>query len=404
MGGELYSLADRMKVIKPSPTMALNALAKSMQADGMDVVNLTAGETDFSTDESIQAAAVQAMKDGRTRYTPPHGISELRTKVADWFQRRYNLTYQSEQVTVTAGVKQGLFNLMLSLIGPGDEVIIPCPYWVSYPAMVELAGGTPVYVPCDPEDGFRLVPERVKEAITSKSRMLIINSPNNPTGAMQTQNDLRSIAEMLEGTNIIVASDEIYSELTYVEDKFISFAALSEDAYRRTITFNGLSKSHAMTGWRVGFAAGDASIIKSLGILQSQSVSNITSFVQDAAIEALNLPSSSFSEMREVMRTRRDRVTDILKVENDIILLSPEGAFYCFPDMSAWFGKTSPKGMKIKDCSSLSEYFLQEALVATVPGIAFGEESCIRISFATDLDTLNKGIDRILSALQKLSD
>lgn len=395
-------LSQRMSKVKPSATLALNAKAKQMKQDGIDVVNLTAGETDFPTDESIQMAAAEAMAAGSTRYTPAHGIPALRSRVQTWFKKRWGLNYETDQITVTAGVKQGLFNLMLATVDPGDEVIIPAPYWVSYPVMVEIAGGTPVILSTKPEEGFRIDPERVKELITPKTRMLILNSPNNPTGAVQTKGDLKEIAKILEGTDILVVSDEIYGELVYIDDAFVPFASLSEDAYRRTVTMNGLSKSHAMTGWRVGFVAADKAIIKALGSLMGQSVSNITSFVQDASITALDLPSKNIEEMRLTMQERRDRVLSLLGENEQIRFRPPSGAFYCFPDLSHWFGKKTPKGKLVENSQDLAAYLLEDALVAVVPGSAFGEDRCIRLSFATDLETLEKGLRRLLSALDSL--
>ncbi len=396
-------LSKRMAKVKPSATLALNAKAKQMKQDGVDVINLTAGETDFSTDESIQASATSAMAAGNTRYTPAHGTVQLRQRVQTWFKERWGLLYEMDQLTVTAGVKQGLFNLMLATINPEDEVIIPAPYWVSYPVMVEIAGGKPVILSTKPEEGFRINPQAVKELITPKTRMLILNSPNNPTGAVQTKDDLEAIAKSLEGTNILVVSDEIYSELVYRDKAFVPFASLSADAFRRTVTMNGLSKSHAMTGWRVGFVAADKSIIKALGSLMGQSVSNITSFVQDASITALDLPKGKIEETRLTMQERRDRVLAILTEYEDIKIPTPNGAFYCFPDLSRWYGKKTPKGKTLENSQDLASYLLEDALVAVVPGSAFGEDRCVRLSFATDLETLEKGSHRLLSALSSLT-
>ncbi len=396
-------LSPRMSKVKPSATLALNALAKQMKNDGVDVVNLTAGETDFSTDELIQQAATKSIIDGNTRYTPAHGTQKIREKVGSWFSDRWKLDYKTEEITVTAGVKQGLFNLMLATVGEGDEVIIPAPYWVSYPTMVNIAGGTPVILPTKPEEGFRIDPEQLKSMLTEKTRMFILNSPNNPTGAVQSKEDLAAIAKALEGTNVLVVADEIYGELVYQSGVFCSFASLSEDAFKRTITMNGLSKSHAMTGWRVGFAAGDANIIKAMGSLMGQSVSNITSFVQDASVVALDLSSEKISKMRETMEERRDRVLEILSVNSNIKLLPPNGAFYCFPDLSFWFGAKTPNGAVINGSTDLANYLLEDALLAVVPGSAFGEDRCVRLSFATDLATLEKGLDRLLSALNSLT-
>ena len=397
----INKLAKRMESLKPSPTLSLNALAQSMQKQGIDVVNLTAGETDFPTPEAVSAAAIQALRAGKTRYTPAHGIPALRKGVAGWFASRWNLHYSEKQVTVTAGVKQGIFNLALANLDPGDEVVIPAPYWVSYPAIVEVAGAKPVFVASSSRDGFRVDPEKIRRAITPRTRWLVLNSPNNPTGAIQSRADLEAIAKALEGTEVLAISDEIYAELSY-GGGFVPFASLSADAFRRTITMNGLSKSHAMTGWRVGFIAGDEKLIDAMGTLQGQSLSNITTFVQDAALAALAVPQSEIERMRDSLHARRDLAHRLLTRERGLVLAPPPGAFYCFPDVSAWYGKRSPAGTAISDSASLSEYLLKDALVAVVPGVAFGEDRCIRLSFATDEATLTMGIDRILSALQKL--
>ena len=259
----LYRLASRMNGVSASPTVRLNALAQEMIRAGKDVINLTAGETDFETPERIKQAAVAALAAGQTRYTAPHGIPELRKAVADWMKRDFGLGYEAKQVTVTAGVKQGIFNLILAMIGPGDEVLIPSPYWVSYPEMVRIAGGKPVIVPAGGD--FSLDVDVIRPLINRRTRLVLLNSPNNPCGGMYEESEMRALAELLEGTDVLVASDEIYSSLVYDGRPFVSFASLSADAYARTVTFNGLSKSHAMTGWRVGFAAGPVELIEAMG-------------------------------------------------------------------------------------------------------------------------------------------
>lgn len=399
----ITKLSLRMANVKPSVTLALNAQAKQMIKDGVDVINLTAGETDFDTDQTIQNAAIRGMKEGHTRYTPSHGTLDLRLKVQEWFNIRWGLRYEIDELTVTAGVKQALFNLMLAVVNDGDEVIVPSPYWVSYPTMVEIAGGVSVFLPTTPESGFRIDPTELQQRISKRTRMIVLNSPNNPTGAIQSRKDLIAIAKILEGTDILVVSDEIYGELNYSADSCVPFASISDDAFSRTVTMNGLSKSHAMTGWRVGFAAGPKSIIKAMGSLMGNSVSNITSFVQDASIAALEIPSCEIQSMRDTMLERRDLVLRLLSQEKNLFLLPPEGAFYCFPDLSYWFGTKTVQGKQIQNSQDLAAYLLEEALVAVVPGVAFGEDRCVRISFATDLESLEKGITRILSALKRLA-
>lgn len=388
-----FRLADRMNGVESSPTVRLNAMATEMIKAGKDVINLTAGETDFDTPEAITQSAVQALAAGKTRYTAPHGIPELRKAVAEWFGREFGLSYESKQVTVCAGVKQGLFNLILATVGAGDEVIIPSPYWVSYPEMVRIAGGTPVILPST--GSFRLDLDEIKKRLSPRTRLLILNSPNNPCGGMYSRAELEKVARLLEGTSVLVASDEIYSSLVYDGAEFVSFAALSPDAYQRTITFNGLSKSHAMTGWRVGFAAGDVSVIEAIGILQAQSATHITSFVQPAAIVALQPGSMDFAPRLRSMQERRDLTVRILSAVPDLKLEVPKGAFYAFPEVSAYtaaFGGSSV---------GLAEYLLNEAGVAVVPGKPFGDDRCIRISFAKDLKSLETGLNRLVQALKK---
>jgi aspartate aminotransferase len=336
---------------------------------------------------------VQALAAGKTRYTSPHGIPELRKAISDWFQRDFGLSYEPKQVTVSVGVKQGLFHLMLATVQKGDEVLIPSPYWVSYPEMARIAGGEPVLLPSP--GGFRLDADEIRKRLSERTRLLVLNSPNNPCGGMYSRAEMEKVARLLEGTSVLVASDEIYSSLVYDKGEFVSFASLSPDAYRRTITFNGLSKSHAMTGWRVGFAAGDVSMIEALGILQAQSSTHITSFVQAAAVTALQPGSFDFAPRLQAMQERRDLTVRILSRIPELKLETPKGAFYAFPDLSAY---TKPFGGSV----GLAEYLLNEAGVAVVPGKPFGDDRCIRISFAKDLKSLETGLTRLVNALQKV--
>lgn len=394
MSDLMFRLAPRMNGVEASPTVRLNSLAQEMIRAGKDIINLTAGETDFETPENIKAAAIAAMHAGQTRYTAPHGTPELRKGVAAWFKRDFGLNYEMQQITVTVGVKQGIFNLILATVGAGDEVLIPAPYWVSYPEMVRIAGGTPVIVPC--EGSFHLDLARIKGALTKKTRLILLNSPNNPCGGMYEESEMRELAKLLEGTDTLVSSDEIYSSLVYDGRNFVSFASLSPDAYRRTITFNGLSKSHAMTGWRVGFAAGPAPLIDAMGILQAQSSTHITSFVQPAALEALKQTPADFLPRLKDMQSRRDITVQHLQKVKGLKLEVPKGAFYAFPDVSEHCQKLGGGSEK------LAEHLLKEAGVAIVPGKPFGDDGKIRISFAKDLKTLENGLNRICGALQKI--
>jgi aspartate aminotransferase len=395
-------IANRMNGIESSPTLRLNALAQELTKQGKDIVNLTAGETDFPTAEPIKDALIAAVKADFTRYTATHGIPELRVAVAEWFKSNWGLSYESNQITLTSGVKQGIFNLLFATINPGDEVLIPAPYWVSYPEMVRMMGGVPIAVPAEPKTGFLLDPQALKTKITSKTRMLILNSPNNPTGALFSRKVLQAIAESLLGTDVMVASDEIYGGLCFDGAEFTPFASLSADAYQRTITFNGLSKSHAMTGWRVGFAAGPKNIIDTLGIIQGQSSTHIPSFIQKACLKALTVDPADMKTKSLDLQNRRDLALGILLSARGIILEKPVGAFYLFPDVSAFYQTTSPAGKRVTNSDSLSEYLLEEGGVAVVPGRPFGEDRCIRISFSRDTETLKRGCERVVAALQKL--
>jgi len=390
----IFRLANRMQGVESSPTVRLNALAQEMIRNGKDVVNLTAGETDFETPEPIKQAAIQAIGEGKTRYTAPHGVPELRKAVAEWFGREFGLHYEPKNITVSAGVKQGLFHLILATVGKGDEVLIPTPYWVSYPEMVRIAGGTPVILPGEGE--FRLDLEEIKLRLNANTRLIVLNSPNNPCGGMYSRAEMEALAKLLEGTSVMVASDEIYSALVYDKTEFVSFASLSPDAYRRTITFNGLSKSHAMTGWRVGFAAGENSVIEALGILQAQSSTHIATFIQSAAIVALNPGSVDFEPRRADMEKRRDLTVRILQGIPNVKMEVPRGAFYAFPDCSFYTEQLGGGSV------ALAEYLLNEVGVAVVPGKPFGNDRCIRISFAKDVKSLETGLARIRAALLKI--
>lgn len=399
---DLLRIAERMRGIESSPTLRLNALAQELAKQGKDIVNLTAGETDFPTAEPVKEALVQALKENFTRYTATHGIPELRASIAAWYERSWGLKYNKDQVTVTSGAKQGIFNLLFGLISPGDEVLIPQPYWVSYPEMVRMMGGVPIAVPTEPGEGFVLRPEQLLKKISKKTRMVILNSPNNPTGALWPRESLQALAKGLEGTDILVASDEIYGGLCFAGAVFTPFASLSPDAYARTITFNGLSKSHAMTGWRVGFAAGPRELIDTMGIIQGQSATHIPSFIQKAAIRALEIPASDMAEKSRDLEERRNLALEVLRRAKELRIKDPQGAFYLFPDVSAYYGRSSVLGKKVTGSDSLCEYLLEEGGIAAVPGRPFGEDRCIRISFSRDRDTIRKGCERVVAALEKL--
>lgn len=399
---DLLQIANRMKGIEASPTIRLNALAQELSKQGKDIVNLTAGETDFASPLVARSAAIDSINSDFSKYTGAHGIPELRAAICEWFKRAWNLEYKAENVTVTCGAKQGLFNFFFAVLNAGDEVLIPQPYWVSYPEMVRMMGGIPKFLPSEPENGFNVNPKDVLSAITPKTRVLVLNTPNNPTGAYWGEDALREIAKGLEGTNILVVSDEIYGGLLFGGMKYLPFAKISSDAFSRTITFNGLSKSHAMTGWRIGFAAGPKSIIDSMGIIQGQSATHIPSILQKAVIAALSVDTGDMSAKSRDLEARCKLALDLLNIEG-IKLKAPTGAFYLFPDVSFFYGKKTPSGKQVNGSDSIAEYLLEEVGVAVVPGRPFGEDRCIRISFSKDMETIRKGCQRIVAALQKLT-
>lgn len=394
-------IAERATKVKPSPTLAVDSKAKQLKAKGMDVVNFGVGEPDFDTPEHIKEAAIKAIKDGFTKYTPVGGIDELKEAIIEKLEKDNKLTYNKENIVVSCGAKHSLYNIAQALFGPGDEVIIPSPYWVSYPDQVLLNNAIPVIVNTYEEDEFMLRPEVLKEKITSRSKALILNSPSNPTGFIYTENALKEIAEIALKHNLYIISDEIYEKLIYDNEKHISIASLSEEIKEKTIVVNGLSKAYAMTGWRIGYAAGHTEIIKTMTTIQSQSTSNPTSIAQKAAVAALRGNQNCVSEMRKEFEKRRNFLVQELNRIPGVSCKMPKGAFYVFPNISNIFGKKIDKNI-INSSMDLSIYLLEKALVALVPGSAFGAEGYIRISYATSMENLSKGIDRISKALEQL--
>jgi len=394
-------LAERTKKIKPSPTLAVDSKAKEMKAKGFDVVNFGVGEPDFDTPEHIKEAAIKAIKDGFTKYTPVGGIDELKEAIIEKLEKDNKIKYEKENILVSCGAKHSLYNIAQALFSPGDEVIIPAPYWVSYTDQVLLNDATPVILETYEEDNFMLRPELLKEKITNKTKAIIINSPSNPTGFIYNEKVLQEIAEIALKNNIYIISDEIYEKLIYDGMRHISIASFSEEIKERTIVVNGLSKSHSMTGWRIGYAAGPADIIKAMTNLQSQSTSNPTSIAQKAAVAALKGPQNCVEEMRKEFEKRRNYIVNEL---NNIIGISckmPQGAFYVFPNVKQILGKKI-ESVEIKSSMDLSIYLLEKAQVALVPGSAFGAEGYIRISYATSMENLSKGIERIRNSLEGL--
>ncbi len=379
-------LTKRINSLSESITMAVTALAKELKANGKDILSFSAGEPDFDTPDVIKEKAIKAIKDGATKYTAVDGIPELKQAIVDKLKRENNLSYEPNQVIANNGAKHSLFNLFQATIEEGDEVIIPSPYWVTYPELVKYCGGKVVEIKTDDTTGFKITPKQLKEAITDKTKMLILTTPSNPTGAIYSKNELEALAEVLKGTDILVASDEMYEKLTY-EGEFVSTASINEDMFKRTITINGLSKSVAMTGWRFGYmASSNTELINATKKLQSQSTSNINSITQVAAIAGLDgSADDDIAYMREEFRKRRDSAVELFNNIDGLSVLKPDGAFYLF--------------VNIKEVSNDSLTFAKELLeskgVAVVPGIGFGSEGYFRFSFATDLDTIKEGIKRI---------
>jgi aspartate aminotransferase len=388
-------LSDRVKRVKPSPTLAMDAKAKAMRAAGEDVVNFGVGEPDFDTPDNIKEAAVKALKDGQTKYTPAAGILPLREAAADKFKKDNGLEYGADQILVSCGAKHSLYNIAQALLSPGDEVLIPSPYWVSYPAQVLLNDGTPVIVETREEDSFMLKADALEAAVTPKTKALMLNSPSNPTGLAYDRKTLEAVAEIALRHNLIVISDEVYEKLLYDGAEHVSIASLGKEIKEKTIVVNGISKSHAMTGWRIGFAAGPVDVIKAMAKIQGQSTSNPSSIAQWAGVEALTGPQDFLGTMLVEFDKRRKFLVEGLNAMSGVSCLSPSGAFYAFPNTSGVYGG------KIKNSTDLAIYLLEEAKVALVQGDAFGNDNHVRISYAVSMEDIKKALERIEAALKK---
>lgn len=394
-------LSERVKSIKPSVTLAITAKAKTMKADGIDIIGFGAGEPDFNTPDNINKVAIEAINEGFTKYTAEGGTEELKKAVIHRIKEDCDLEYKPENILISCGGKHSIYNLFQAVINSGDEVIIPAPYWVSYPDMVILADGSPVMVDCPESQGFKMTPGQLESAITEKTKIVIINSPSNPTGAAYSEEELRAIAEVALRHKILILSDEIYNRITYDGFKATSIASLGEEVKAMTMITNGVSKTYSMTGWRIGYMAGNAEIIKAMGKIQGQSTSNPTSISQAASVEALEGDQSAVDEMAAEFEKRKEYIVERLNNIDGVRCLNPYGAFYVFPNMSAYFGK-SYKGGKIEGSADLTTYLLEKAKVAVVPGGAFGADEHIRLSYATSMDSIKKGLDRIEEALKTL--
>ena len=395
-------LAQRVARVKPSATLTINAKAKALKQQGVQIVNFGVGEPDFDTPQHIQDAAVRALRAGHTRYTAVGGIEELKTAICQVLQQDYGLSYGAENVLVSCGGKHSLYNLFQAVLDPGDEVIIPAPYWVSYPDMVELTGATPVTVPCAEQNGFKLLAADLEKAITPRTRMLIMNSPSNPTGVHYRREELQALAEvLLQHEDVMIVSDDIYYRILFPGHEWFNLAMLDERLRKRTFIANGVSKTYCMTGWRIGYLVGDAEVIRAATKIQSQSTSNPASLSQWASVAALQDDQSGVQKMTDIFEQRCKYVLERLEQLPHVTCPAPAGAFYVFPNFSHYFGSKSDSG-PITNSLDLANFLMEKAHVAAVPGSAFGEDRCIRFSYALGMDDLRQGFDSIAAALKTL--
>ncbi|MEK4424804.1 pyridoxal phosphate-dependent aminotransferase [Solibacillus sp. FSL K6-1523] len=383
-------LANRVKTLTPSTTLAITAKAKELKSQGIDVIGLGAGEPDFNTPENILTAAKKSMDDGLTKYTPAGGLPALKQAIIDKLSRDNGLTYKANEILVGVGAKHVLYTLFQVILNEGDEVIIPIPYWVSYPEQVKLAGGVPVYVEGTAEQSYKITAQQLSDAITPKTKAVIINSPSNPSGMIYSKEELAELGKVAEQKDILIVSDEIYEKLVYNGVEHFSIAQLSDQMKARTIVINGVAKSHSMTGWRIGYAAGDATIIKAMTDLASHSTSNATTTAQYAAIEAYNGPQTAVEEMRLAFESRLEAIFPKVAAIPGVKVLAPQGAFYLLPDVSEAAAKTGYASV-----DDFASALLTEANVAVIPGSGFGAPATIRISYATSLDLIEEAVRRI---------
>ena len=396
-------LSTAVNRIQPSATLAMTQRVGELKRSGIDIIGLSAGEPDFDTPDFVKEAAIAAIRKGQTKYTDVGGTPELRAAVAAKFLRDNDLTYTTDQVVVSVGGKHTLFNALCATVDAGDEVIIPAPYWVSYPDIVAYAGGTPVFIAAGASQGYKITPAQLDAAITPATRWLILNSPSNPTGAAYSATELAALGEVLRRhPQVLILTDDMYEHVWYADTPFATIAQVCPDLYERTLTVNGCSKAFAMTGWRIGFAGGPQWIVKAMAKLQSQSTSNPCSIAQAAAVAALNGPQDFLEERNTAFRERRDTVVAMLNDAPGLDCPTPEGAFYVYPDASGCIGKKTPDGTVIDSDSALIDYFISTARVAAVPGSAFGLSPAFRISYATSLDVLKDACRRIQLACADL--
>lgn len=395
------NLSKKANSISPSITLEITGKANELKAQGVNVMSFAAGEPDFNTPRNIIEAAIKAMDDGYTKYTKTSGIVELRKAICKKLHQENNLNYSEEQIVVSTGAKQCLANTFLAILNKGDEVILQNPCWVSYTELIKLADGVPVIVNCDENDGYKLSAKNIEKAVTSKTKAILLNSPHNPTGIVYNKNELEEIAQIAKKYNLIIISDEIYEKLIYDGEEHVSIASLSEDAYERTIVINGLSKTYAMTGWRVGYTASSTKLAKVMSSVQSHMTSNVCSISQYAALEALTGPQDSINMMKNAFEERRNFMMKKLKGIDEVSFIKPQGAFYIMVDITYFIGK-SINGIKINNSIEFAKILLEEEKVAVIPGAAFGLENFIRLSYATSMEVIEEGLDRIKSFLGKL--
>ena len=396
-------ISDSLKRIKPSPTIAVTQKAKELKAAGKDVIGLGAGEPDFDTPDNIKKAAIDAIKAGDTKYTAVDGTKDLKEAIVKKFKRENNLNYTTDQITVGAGGKHVIYNLMMATLNKGDEVIIPAPYWVSYPDIVLLAGANPIVIECSEEQGFKLSAKDLEAKITNNTKWLILNSPSNPTGACYTELEIKNLSQVLKrNPHVNILSDDIYEHVTYDNFKFFTIAQIPE-IKNKVVTMNGVSKSYAMTGWRIGYAAGDKEIIKAIAKIQSQSTTNPSSISQAAAVEALNGKQDFIPIRAKAFQERRDFVVNSLNAIDGINCLRPDGAFYVFPNCKKLIGKKDKEGKKIENDSDFVQSLLENYGIAVVQGSAFGLEGFFRISYATSMENLEKAMNKIKEFCESLN-
>ncbi|WP_431190022.1 pyridoxal phosphate-dependent aminotransferase [Desulfurivibrio dismutans] len=398
----IIELAARVKEIKASPTLAVDAKAKALKAEGADVLNFSVGEPDFDTPPHVCEAGKAAIDEGFTRYTPVPGILPLREAVCHRLATDHGWSYQPDQIQVSCGGKHGLYNMAQALFGPGDEVLVPAPYWVSYPPIIQLAGATPVIVPLDEGSDFDLDPAVLQRYASPRTRGIILNSPSNPTGSVLSAGALEAVGKMALERGWVVVSDDIYDTIVYGDDQLPHILEVDPRLSEQTLILNGVSKSFAMTGWRIGYTAGPKHIIAAMNKIQSQSTSNPSSVAQRAALAALTGPQDFPRQMRDAFVPRLNFIMEALTAINGVSCVRPRGSFYVFPNLSAYFGRKTKDGRLIGDSVALADYLLEEALLATVPGAAFGADQFIRFSFATSMETLEEGMKRLADALAGL--